>query len=192
MNSNNDDIQLLKQTFNRNLRQLESIVNNFDTDSVVTSSGILRLLLFDWSNGGKPIVDRLMENKNVKLFYEINADAVNDRSLNQKIESTYVIWREVNVFEGRGSVKLSKAEFLNYECLYFRGNEYTVKDVIEFYGYVLGGIHLDEKLSVPRKKLLEAFKAVKIQQASQLDHTMRGIIQVVYTCLIKNKEVILH
>jgi len=188
----NDDISRLKETFYGNLMYLESIINNMTAYSVIQASGTLRLLLLDYTNGSKPLIMRLMENKNFEIFFEINGNAAKDKRLNDKNEDTYVIWREVNPFNNGDVIKLSMPDFLNHQCLYYRRNEYTIREVIKFYCYCMGGVHLKEVLEGKNKEMYNAFEAVKIEQASQLDYTMKGIIEVVYNCLNKNKEKLLY
>ena len=83
-----------------------------------------------------------------------------------------------------------KDAFLKFKCLYFLENPYTVQDILKFYAYVRGGIHLD-KGEEKYQPLREAFYAFQLNGLSSLDHSMRGIVQVIYTTLSKYKEALL-
>ena len=67
--------------------------------------------------------------------------------------------------------------FLDHSLKYL-GNKYDVQDVLQFYAYVQGGIHLD-KGREKYQPLRDAFQAFKLNGLSSLDHSMRGILQVV-------------
>lgn len=107
-----------------------------------------------------------------------------------EIAGSLMLWREVS-FNPLDEYKcLKKAAFLKWPCVYYIGQSITILDVIKFYAYVRGGIHLDRG-EVEYQPLREAFEMIKIDQLSTLDHTMRGILQVVYQTLSSNKEKLL-
>lgn len=99
-------------------------------------------------------------------------------------------WREINpnVYE---TIDLKKQEFFKCPVVSYSGKLITVLEVLKFYAYVRGGIHLD-KGQKEYEPLREVFDIIKINQLPMLDHSMRGIVQVIYTALKSHKELLLY
>lgn len=151
--------------------------------SLVQASNPVRFLLFDT----QPLVDVLNKDKQLPITYRVNGDPwyEKEEGLLPVIE-----WKEINPELSANPVELKKDAFLRYKCLYFLEKPYTVHDILKFYAYVRGGVHLD-KGEEKYQPLREAFEAFKLKGLSSLDHSMRGIVQVIYHTLSKHKEALL-
>lgn len=177
-------IDYYKNMFSVKLAELERYHNELTNYSLIQASNPIRSLLYD----SKPLVDILSKAKNAPIQYTLN---------NQKFPSNneaglveVLRWREINpnVYE---TIDLKKQEFFKWPVVWYSGKLITVLEVLKFYAYVRGGIHLD-KGQKEYEPLREVFDIIKINQFSMLDHSMRGIVQVIYTALKSNKELLLY
>lgn len=163
--------------------EIERCHNNLSNFSLINVTPALRFMLFD----SQPLLDILNREKHLPINFCVNNAMDFDET---EITTSMMLWREVS-FNPLDEYKgLKKAAFLKWPCVYYIGQSITVLDVIKFYAYVRGGIHLD-KGEVEYQPLREAFEMIKIGQLSMLDHTMRGILQVIYKTLSSNKEKLL-
>jgi hypothetical protein len=169
--------------FERKLRELEGCHSELSNYSLIEASAILRFLLLD----SAPLVDVLNREKKLPITYSVNNDPWHE----QTEEMLPVLeWKEINSSLSLNPAELKKDAFLKFKCIYFLQQPYTVQDVVKFYAYVRGGIHLD-KGEEKYQPLRDAFQAFKLNGLSSLDHSMRGIIQVVLTTLLQYKEALL-
>lgn len=172
-----------KNMFVQKFNELERFYMELSNFSLIQASNPIRSLLLD----SLPLVDVLNNEKQLPITYCVNGDDwyEKDSCLLPVIE-----WKEINPGLSGYPVELKKDAFLKFKCLYFLENPYTVHDILKFYAYVRGGIHLD-KGEEKYQPLREAFEAFKLNGLSSLDHSMRGILQVIYTSLSKYKEALL-
>lgn len=169
-----------KNMFLQKFGEIERCHLNLSNYSLINVTPALRFLLFD----SQPLIDILNKEKKLPLKFCVNNAIKFDQS---EIADSVMLWKEIsfNLYEEYKCLK--KASFLKWPCIYYLGNPVTVLDVIKFYAYVRGGIHLD-KGEVEYQPIRDAFALIKINHISMLDHTMRGIVQVVYKTLSENKE----
>jgi hypothetical protein len=85
------------------------------------------------------------------------------------------------------SLDLKKDAFLKWDFLYFFCKSITILDIMQFYAYATAGIHLDKEKE-KFESLRQAFETIRVNDVTVIDHTMRGIIQVVFETLGKFKE----
>lgn len=176
-------ITYYKNIFLQKFNELERYHLESSNYSLIQASNPVRFLLYDT----QPLVDMLNKDKQLPITYCVNGDEWHEKEsgLLPVIE-----WKEVNPGLSGNPVELKKDAFLKFKCLYFLENPYTVQDILKFYAYVRGGIHLD-KGEEKYQPLREAFYAFQLNGLSSLDHSMRGIVQVIYTTLSKYKEALL-
>lgn len=169
--------------FARKLRELENCHSELSNYSLIDASATLRFLLLD----SAPLIDVLNKEKHLPITYKVNNDPWHDRpdDLLPVLE-----WKEINPSLSLNPADLKKDAFLKFKCLYFLHEPYTVQDILKFYAYVRGGIHLD-KGEEKFQPLRDAFQTFKLNGISSLDHSMRGILQVVLTTLRQYKEALL-
>jgi hypothetical protein len=172
-----------KIMFERKLQELHRYHAELSNYSLIDASNTLRFLLLD----AAPLVDVLNREKQIPITYLVNNDpwSQSDENLISVLE-----WKEINPKLSMNPAELKKDAFLRLSCMKFMGEVYAVQDILKFYAYVRGGIHLD-KGEEKYASLREAFQTFKLNGLSSLDHSMRGILQVVYTALSKYKEVLL-
>ncbi len=169
--------------FIQKFNELERCYKELSNYSLVLASNPIRFLLLD----SKPLVELLNKEKQLPITYCVNGDPWHDKAEDML---PVIEWKEVNPNLSGNPVELKKDAFLKFKCLYFLEKPYTVQDILKFYAYVRGGIHLD-KGEEKYQPLREAFETFKLNGLSSLDHSMRGIVQVVYTALHKHKEALL-
>ncbi|GAB2820302.1 hypothetical protein [Ferruginibacter profundus] len=172
-----------KNMFISKYDEIERCHNNLTNFSLINVTPALRFMLFD----SQPLLDILNRDKHLPIIFYVN-NAINFDET--EIATSMMLWKEVS-FNPLDEYKLLKKDaFLKWPCVYYIGQSITILDVIKFYAYVRGGIHLD-KGEAEYQLLREAFEIIKIDQLSTLDHTMRGILQVIYKTLSVNKEKLL-
>ena len=169
--------------FERKLQELGRHHSEFSNYALIDASNTIRFLLLD----AAPLVDVLNRDKQIPITYRVNNDPWSERDENL---SSVLEWKEINPDLSMNPGELKKDAFLKFPCLKFMGTMYNVQDVLKFYAYVRGGIHLD-KGQEKYQSLRDAFQTFKLNGLSSLDHSMRGILQVVYTALNKYKEALL-
>mgnify|MGYP003575131383 CR=1 FL=1 len=178
-----DNIEHCKLRFIRELDKLERCYTELSNHSLIDASATLRILLFD----SAPLVDVLNKEKQLPITYRVNNDPwpVDDEGMLSVFE-----WKEITPTLSTNTAELKKSAFLNFKCLYYLQKPYTIHDVMKFYAYVRGGIHLD-KGEKEYQPLREAFQTMQISGASPLDYTMSSILQVVVTTLRQHKDTLL-
>lgn len=176
-------MEYYKTIFARKLRELERFHNELSNYSLIDASATLRFFLLD----SAPLIDVLNKDKHLPITYRVN----NDRWHEQPNDLLPVLeWKEINPSISLNPADLKKDAFLKFKCLYFLQQPYTVQDILKFYAYVRGGIHLD-KGEEKYQPLRDAFQTFRLNGLSSLDHSMRGILQVALTTLRQNKEALL-
>jgi hypothetical protein len=176
---------------NRNMfiikfNEIERCYNEMSNYSLIHVTGALRYILFD----SPPLLDVLNKEKRYPIYFRVMNDTRFDIDKEQ-IKSSLMFWIEINPQEYSGWLDLKKDAFLKFICAYVNGKPITILDIIQFYAYSRGGIHPESKGETKYNELKMAFDLLKINGLSQLDHSMRGIVQVVYATLSKYKEQLL-
>lgn len=176
-------MEYYKTMFARKLRELEDCYSELSNYSLIDASATLRYLLLD----AAPLIDVLNREKKLPITYRVNNDPWHEHTE----EMLPVLeWKEINPSLSLHPADLKKDAFLKFKCLYFLQQPYTVQDILKFYAYVRGGVHLD-KGEEKYQPLRDAFQTFKLNGLSSLDHSMRGIVQVVLTTLRQYKEALL-
>ena len=175
-------IEYYKTMFVRKLEELERAHRELSNYSLIEASATLRLLLFDHI----PLVDVLNKEKQLPITYRVNNDPwpVDDEEMLSVFE-----WKEITPTLSTNTADLRKSAFLNFKCLYYLRKPFTILDVMKFYAYVRGGVHLD-KGEEKYQPLREAFQTMQISGAPP-DYTMSSILKVVVTTLRQHKEALL-
>lgn len=179
------DIHHYKILFARRLQDLENAYNESSNFSLIDASNALRMLLLD----AAPLVDLLNKEKQLLITYRVNNDPWHEDSPDTVLP--ILSWKEINPVLSSNPVDLKKDAFLKFTCLYFIKQPFTVQDILKFYAYVRGGIHLD-KGDIKYEPLREAFKTFQLNGLSALDYTMRGILQVVLSSLRQHRDALLY
>lgn len=140
--------------------------NNY---SIIAATNELRYFLFD-----SPCIS--------EIFYEKTAERINfrvdSRSFLEREEAPIFLWKTITPVEDQYIDTLNRDEFLKFVALHYNRKAFKVIDVIKYYAFVRGGIHLQYK-NKEYVELKEAFKTIIFDnQISALDHTMAGIIEV--------------
>ncbi len=172
-----------KNMFIAKFEEVERCSQNLSNYSLINVTPALRYMLFD----SQPLLDFLNREKRLPITFCVN----NAQSFDEtEIATSLMLWKEVGFSLYDEYKCLKKDAFLKWPCIYYMGKPIRILDVIKFYAYVRGGIHLD-KGEEEYQSLREAFELIKINKLSMLDHTMRGIVQVIYKTLSENKEKLL-
>lgn len=181
-----EDLSHYKILFVSKLSTLKNRVDNLNNYSIIEATQELRSFLFD----SPCLIDILAKGKNFKIEFIVN----NTRFMDEEDGGiSMFLWREIypNGIDPKRS--LSKEQFLQYDCIHFNGKKFNTLQLIKFYAFVRGGIHIKPKEKPEFDELKGAFELIKINgQLSMLDHTMRGIVQVVYEALEHYKEKLLY
>ncbi|MFT3678626.1 MAG: hypothetical protein QM791_00050 [Ferruginibacter sp.] len=176
-------MEYYKTMFARKLQELEKCHNELSNYSLIDASATLRFLLLD----STPLVDLLNREKKLPITYRVNNDPWHE---NTEEMLPILEWKEINPALSMNPADLKKDAFLKFKCFYFLQEPHTVLDVLKFYAYVRGGVHLD-KGEEKYQPLRDAFQTFKLNGLSSLDHSMRGILQVVVITLRQYKEALL-
>lgn len=176
-------MEYYKMMFARKLQELEKSHSELSNYSLIDASATLRFLLLD----SAPLVDVLNKEKKLPITYRVNNDPWHEQ---QDDLLPVLEWKEINPSLSMNPTDLKKDAFLKFKCLYFLQNPYTVQDILKFYAYVRGGVHLD-KGEEKYQPLRDAFQTFKLNGLSSLDHSMRGVLQVVLTTLRQYKDALL-
>lgn len=172
-------IDYYKNLFVVKMAELERCHSEMSNYSLIQSSNPMRFLLFD----SQPLVDILNREKKLPLTYTINND---DWHANEQ-GIAVLNWRELSPSLALTTKSLKKDAFFKEPCVFYMDSPITVLEVIKFYAYCRGGIHLD-KGQAEYDKHRTAFEAIKLNGISSLDHSMRAILQIVLSTLTEFKE----
>jgi len=169
-----------KNMFIQKFKDVERCYKELSNYSLIQTSNSLRYLLYD----SPPLLDILNREKKLPIIFTVDNHSSFSKS---EIASAIILWKEINPIFDADSLDLKKGAFLKWECLYFLGKSITILDIMQFYAYARGGIHLD-KGQEKFEPLRQAFETIKVNHVTAIDHTMRGIIQVVFKTLAKFKQ----
>lgn len=177
-------IDYYKNKFRVKFDELERCHNELTNFSLIQASNPIRSLLYD----SMPLVDILSRKKKLPILYTVSNH--NFPSGNEDGMTELLLWREIapSFYD---TINLTRKDFFKWSAAWYLGKSISVHDVLKFYAYVRGGIHLD-KGEKEYEPLREAFELIKVGQLSSLDHSMRGIVQVIYSTLSANKELLLY
>jgi hypothetical protein len=181
-----EDINHFKTLFVSKLNSLKTRVDNLNNYSIIEASQELRSFLFD----SPCLLDILKRDKPFKVEFIINYTRFMDEP--EGTISSF-LWKEIcpNGIDPQRS--FSKEDFLHYDCIHYNQKKFTILQLIKFYAFVKGGIHIKPKEKPEYEDLKSAFDLIKINgQISTLDHTMRGIIQATHETLEFYKERLLY
>lgn len=131
----------------------------------------------------KALVDILNREKKLPITYCIS----NDDWHTDEPGIAILKWRELSPSLATTTKRLKKEAFFKEVCVFYVGEPLTVFDIIKFYAYCRGGIHLD-KGEVQYNNHRAAFDAIKLNNISCLDHSMRAILQIVLSTLTEFRE----
>lgn len=169
-----------KNLFLQKFEEIERCYTNPTNFSIINVTPALRILLFDTT----PLIDIVNRENKIPITFCVN----NSKHFDDTEKAiSILLWKEINVNINDEYISLKKDAFLKWQCIHYLGKAITILDVIKFYAYVRGGIHLDN-CKKEFQPLREAFELIKFGHLSSFDHTMRGIIQVIYKTLSENKE----
>jgi hypothetical protein len=140
--------------------------NNY---SIIAATNELRYFLFD----NPCIGDMFYENTRERIHFYVNSKSFLDNE-----GEPLFLWKTITPYDDNFIDVLSRDQFIKFTALCYNGKPYKVIDVIKYYAFVRGGIHLQCK-NKEYVALKEAFKAIIFDnQLSALDHTMADIIEV--------------
>lgn len=150
------------------LKGYHSSMNNY---SIIAATNELRYFLFD----SPCITDMFLKYTETPIDF-----IVNNQSFPEEDGGTPIyLWKDITPTDEERIRILKRQEFLKEICIYYLGKSFTVIDIIKYYGFVRGGIHLNPKKKKEYKDLEEAFNLLIINtQISTLDHSMAGITGV--------------
>jgi hypothetical protein len=181
-----EDINHYKTLFASKLNTLKNRIDNLNNYSIIEATQELRSFLFD----SPCLLDILTRGKEFKIEFIINDTRFMDE---QDGAISMFLWREICTNGIDPQRSLSKEQFLQYDCIHYNGKKFTTLQLIKFYAFVKGGIHLKPKEKPEYEDLKDAFELIKINgQLSILDLTMRGIVQVTYEALEYYREKLLY
>jgi len=184
----------IKTAFIIHLRNIKRIVDNPDTENIITGISSLRLLILQASKKEEAIVKALMDNSVANPKFMMTKD----KEFESNLDNCYkeVIWKEVYpVIEPPENIlHLTYIDFMKHTVVKINQTRITVTDIIEFYAYSKGGIHLDRDEDIKGKRLEIKINEQIITYAGHtlFDRTIYGIYKSVYESLSKNKEQLLY
>jgi hypothetical protein len=141
--------------------------NIYDT---IRASGILRQLLMDSS----PLLSQANQRHKLKIVFELRD---NSSELSKNHEQLWV--RPIPVHDNDPVIKLDKEKFLQYPICIYKHHTYRIRDLIDYFCHILGGIHSGK----PREEKEETFTKIHkaffpiIQEWPSI--SMKFIIQIV-------------
>lgn len=180
------DIDHYKILFTAKLNTLKRRIEGLNNYSIIEATQELRSFLFD----SPCLLDILSKGKKFRVEF-----IVNDTSFMDSPDGSIAmfLWKEVYPHVLDPYQKLNKEQFLHYDCIHYNQRKFTILQIIKFYAFVRGGIHLKAFEKDEYNELHAAFEMIKINgHLSMLDHTMRGIILVTYNALENYRERLLY
>lgn len=125
------------------LQDLQAKLENGDEYNLLRAAGLIRQLLIDET----PLVDSVNKNYKVKILFRV-------QKRNHKFQNKVVIdgvecetvigvtFANPKHNDEQYIEYLKRAEFLNYNIIYFAGQDFTVLDVIKLCAHIYGGVHV--------------------------------------------------
>jgi hypothetical protein len=147
-----------RNMFKVKFEELERYATNPSNYSLIQASNPIRSLLLD----SQPLVDILNQPKKLPITYRVN-----DRHWQEESQDLVpvLLWREINPMFPDQTTDIKKDAFLKYTCVSYLEHNISVRDILKFYAYVRGGIHLDNG-EKEYDHLRNAFDTIKVQGLS--------------------------
>lgn len=145
-----EDLNHYKTLFVSKLNTLKIRIDNLNNYSIIEASQELRSFLFD----SPCLLDILSREKPYKIEF-----IVNDTRFMDEPEDTIssFLWKEIYPNGADPQRSLSKEDFLRYDCIHYNQKKFTVLQLIKFYAFVKGGIHIRPKEKTRIRRLEKSF-----------------------------------
>jgi hypothetical protein len=137
------------------------------------------------------LLDELNKEKRYPITFTVYDDPQLKTMEAEEGNTILMRWFEIHAVAGSPYKELKKSQFLSWFACSWKERRFSVQNVIEYYAYARGGIHMQNRTDQKFQDLEEAFNIIKINGLSQLDHSMRGLVQVVFETLKQYKEQLL-
>ena len=174
-----DRMPELERFFLHTLHDIEQKLTANDSYALIRLSGLIRHLLLD----GQPLLHKVNAIYHLKLRFSVHAglkstarDALHDLLYNDGQTVLHAIGLSP---DGAPSIEIALDEFLQIKCLWYRGIEITVRNVILTVAHILGGIHTLEAQSEIEETLLMLEREVTTNGNSIPLDAMKDIARVV-------------
>jgi hypothetical protein len=158
------------------IQDLNTKIMAFDDYSLLQSSALMRKLLLE----DFPLVDkinRLREDK-VKIFFTINDAPLNKMFIDSLVFSVRSDGFDPQTARRANPKVVRRKEFFAYPVAYIRGQDISVRDVIQFAAHVQGGVHHRNSDSEVEKKLEEFSMFMRVNGLDSVLYLLRSIGRV--------------
>lgn len=162
-------IEFYKNLYSVRLTTLKSYQSSNTNYSIIAATNELRYFLFDSPN----ITDMFYTKTKERVTFHVNS-----RSFIDNEGVPLFLWKKLIPIDDTNIAVLSRDEFLRFIAIYYNGKPFKVIEIIKFYSFVRGGIHLNSKQR-EYQELQDAFNTLLLDDAiSSLDITMLDIIDI--------------
>lgn len=179
-----------QQLFIEILNDLEFKINSKDQYQILKASELIRSLMFDASGS---LIDKINKDYSLKILFEY-------KDISELLN--HPLYKDVDVFFiGQGLyppfsnpnskiIKTKKDDFLKAIIVISDGKRYSVKDILNFSLYKLGGTHHEEPKSDDDKRIAE-LNGYSLMAINSILYQIIGIGNVVISALyeLKNKVI---
>ena len=166
----------LEKLFVESVKDLDQKISSTDHYQLLRASGIIRQLLMD----SAPLIQQVNRNYRIKVTFEV-LPMQNDLPVPPDTH-----WCSITPDNGpvEPTIQCTLSQLLQMQCVVHNGKPYTVHDVITCCAHVLGGVHAGKPTSDADRNLVELERTIRFIDSSTIDHTLKGIAQVVtWGCL---------
>lgn len=160
---------------------IERECKNMSNYGLIHVTASVRRLLFD----NNPLLDLLNKEKKLPITFCVHKSNL---FTEEDKANLLFLWMTVNPTGMHPYSFLKKSAFLGCTIAYYKSQPITILQVLKFYAYVRGGVHMQNEDKKEYQHLSEVFDLIKVGHLSTLDHTMGQILQVIYTTLTEYKE----
>lgn len=166
------------QLFINSLEDLESKINSKNEYQILKSTEILRTLLFDSSG---PLVDKI--NKEFKIDIKFRYKVVGENLDNPLFKNlvTFICGDGFYPPNSRPNIKITetkKDQFFKALVIFHNQNFYTVKDVLDFSLYKLGGTHHEDP-KTDKEKIFSELNNLYVANGNSIIFQCKSIGEVV-------------
>lgn len=160
------------------LHDIEQKLTAKDSYALTRLSGLIRHLLLD----GRPLLYQVNAIYQLRLRFSVVArlKSTAHHALRDLLNDGKTVLHHFVLFpDGAPSTEITIDEFLQAKCLWYRGIEITVRDLILTVAHILGGIHTFEARGEVEETLLRLEREVTTSRSPILLYAMKDIARVV-------------
>jgi hypothetical protein len=165
--------------FIQTLQDIEQKLATNDSYKLIRLSGLIRHLLLD----GQPLLHKVNAGYGLKLRFPVSAGlrSLARDELNELLhQDGQTLLHAIALFpSGAPSIETTLDEFLRTKCLWYRGIDITVRNVILTIAHIRGGVHTLEADSKVEQTLLSLEREITTESNSIPLDALKDIARVV-------------